>query len=114
MPMLPSRPCRHPGCPALVETPARYCQAHVGEEDAQDRDRRGGSAERGYTYQWRKIRLIKLRQNPICETTNCGHAANEVHHQDGNPRNNTPENLKALCKPCHSAIKDRGEIGYKP
>lgn len=36
----------------------------------------------------------------------CGRSRSEVervdvHHRDGNPRNNDPENLVALCKRCH-------------
>jgi len=31
----------------------------------------------------------------------------EVHHSDGNPYNNDPENLVALCKACHAIREDR-------
>lgn len=31
----------------------------------------------------------------------------EVHHKDGDRGNNDPENLEALCPPCHLAEHDR-------
>ena len=51
--------------------------------------------------QWRKIRKAVLERNPLCR--DCGAPANEVDHVDGNTANNLPDNLDALCKPCHSA-----------
>ena len=113
MPIQPARPCRHAGCPELVAMPKRYCPSHASEENTNDVLRRGGSAERGYTDHWRKVRMATLRAHPVCSIPACGHAATEVHHLDGNPRNNHPDNLQALCKSCHSSIRDRGESGYR-
>jgi len=47
------------------------------------------------------------------ECTDCGRGAGEVsgsfevHHKDGNPYNNNPENLVGLCKACHALREDR-------
>jgi len=35
--------------------------------------------------------------------------AQEIHHIDGNPRNNKPDNLIALCGTCHNRVTN-GEI----
>lgn len=113
MPYAPLKPCSNHGCPLFRKPGSMFCETHTVADDAADRDRRGSSSERGYDYQWGKIRLMKLRQNPICETPGCGHASEEVHHLDGNSLNRAQENLQALCKRHHSAIKDKGEIGYR-
>ena len=56
MPRKPKKPCKHPGCPRLVE--GTYCEEHAllhGQE-------RGDSAVRGYDSKWRKARerFLKL------------------------------------------------------
>ena len=106
------RPCSKPGCPELVPRGERYCEKHRGEERRYDRER-GSAAERGYDAHWRKVRAWKLSVSPICQ--DCLEKgkvtpAKEVHHNDGNPRNNTPENLKSLCHSCHSrrTAKEQG------
>jgi 5-methylcytosine-specific restriction protein A len=62
-----------------------------------------------YGRAWRHIRAAYIAAHPLCEE--CQRAgrltpAQEVHHilplsQGGDHR---PENLMALCKPCHSGI----------
>lgn len=48
--------------------------------------------------------------HPLCEI--CGSAfANELHHRDGNPRNNDPSNFMALCKPDHSRLTRLAQLG---
>ena len=37
----------------------------------------------------------------------CGAVAFEVHHVDGDPSNNDPDNLRPLCKGCHLSLHDR-------
>ena len=42
----------------------------------------------------------KLLPDGCCEI--CGSAKNvDVHHKDGNPQNNSPDNLQRLCRSCH-------------
>lgn len=60
MPRKPKRPCKHPGCPKLVE--GMYCEEHAllyGHE-------RGDSAVRGYDSKWRKARERFLKCHPLC------------------------------------------------
>ena len=65
---------------------------------------RGNSAERGYGRRWRKLRLLKLAQEPICETPNCGRAASQVDHKLAKAKGGEDElsNLRSLCASCHS------------
>lgn len=60
MPRKPKKPCKHPGCPKLVE--GMYCEEHAllhGQE-------RGDSAVRGYDSKWRKARERFLKCHPLC------------------------------------------------
>lgn len=103
-----ARPCREPGCPA-VATHRGWCAEHAGPAEAARRRahdaRRPSAARRGYDARWRRVRAMVLAREPRCR--DCAAAgrvtlANEVHHIDGNPRNNALDNLMPLCKPCHS------------
>ena len=60
MPRKPKKPCKHPGCPKLVE--GMYCEEHAllhGQEQ-------GDSAVRGYDSKWRKARERFLKCHPLC------------------------------------------------
>ncbi len=85
MPVAASRPCAEPGCPNLAAYRSR-CTAHK---------------LRGYGAPWRRLRARFLIANPFCF---CGAKANEVDHikprREGG--SDSPDNLQALCKPCHS------------
>lgn len=50
---------------------------------------------------WRKLRRAILdRDGWRCQR--CGRAgALEAHHVNGNPSDNRPANLAAVCRPCH-------------
>lgn len=67
-------------------------------------DERKGDDRQWYgSKQWRAVRLMTLRRQPLCP---CGAAASEVHHlADRKDRPDLAydlENLQALCKACHS------------
>lgn len=103
-----ARPCREPGCPA-VATHGGWCAEHARTAEAARRwqhdAQRGSAASRGYDARWRKVRAMVLAREPRCR--DCAAAgrvtlATEVHHLDGNPRNNALDNLVPLCKSCHS------------
>ena len=72
----------------------------------QQRKRRSSASARGYDRRWRKVRLMHLRENPLCVL--CGArgrtvAATEVDHiiplSEGGGE--AGGNLQGLCKRCH-------------
>jgi 5-methylcytosine-specific restriction protein A len=81
--MMPSMPPTHR--PARVSLP----------------DGRPSAARRGYDARWRVLRLVVLRDRPVCE--DCHRAASHhVDHVDGDVANTDLSNLRALCHSCHS------------
>lgn len=113
MPNRAKRPCRRPGCSALVE--AGYCTEHQVQPAATaDRARkqrlydqaRGSSAERGYDARWQRLRKMVLAEEPLCrECLSSGRieAASDVDHIVAKRRGGTDdrENLQGLCGTCH-------------
>ena len=109
------RPCKHSACPALTRDASGYCETHKPEYEQRQREQntryersRGSAASNGYDAQWNKVRLIKLRHNPLCE--DCQEAGRVtaavlVHHVK--PVKEHPElrltmsNLRSLCVQCH-------------
>lgn len=72
MTLAPKRPCRHPGCSALVSAPATRCAQHSVQQSAfsaarRARDRHRGTAhERGYDARWREASRGFLSRYPLC------------------------------------------------
>lgn len=73
------------------------------------------------TTRWRKLRLVKLRDNPlceICEKKGITRLADDVHHIQSFMSVSDPEarrvlafdydNLMSLCDECHSAVHKGG------
>lgn len=121
MPSKAKHPCRHPGCPALV-VDSPYCPAHQRGANAKRNraidEQRPSAAERGYDRTWQKIRLMQLRQHPLC--VECARqgltvAATEVDHIRPLAQGGTHafDNLQSLCKPCHSRKTARENWGGK-
>ena len=107
MPSTPRRPCRHIGCVEL--TADGWCIRHKAERVARyDREQR---PERGAFYSlapWKRLRLVKLNRNPVCE--DCGKVlALQVHHVmpiETHPNLSlTMTNLRSLCASCHSRLE---------
>lgn len=104
MPVKPLKPCKKRGCPELVT--GRFCAQH--EPPPAPDTRHESAAKRGYDSKWRKLRLMKLRRDPICQIRHLcrGAIATEVDHIV--PIKRAPEkrldmaNLQSACKACHS------------
>lgn len=110
MPWKKPHGCSLRGCPALTSA-GRYCKEHEPKEAAIDVDwrkaidaERGSAAARGYGHRWRKLRLIKLRMDPMCQAEGCGQVATDVDHimpkRVGG--SDDMDNLQSLCHACHS------------
>lgn len=99
MPYTPAKPCRHPGCAALVER-GRYCPAHIPPRAP---DSRPSAARRGYNKPWRHLRRAILAASPLCVACKAA-PATEVDHILPLRRGGTNDltNLQTLCKSCHS------------
>lgn len=62
------------------------------------------TSERGYGWQWQKLRLHILADEPLCRfclEQGLVTAAEEVDHIDGDSHNNDRDNLRPLCRACH-------------
>ena len=103
-PIKPKHPCNAAGCNQLTND--RFCDVHRGEVDRW----RGTPAERGYTKQWAKVRMIKLRHQPLCER--CEEqgrvkSAVIVHHikpiSEGGAVLDMG-NLMSVCTTCHGVL----------
>jgi 5-methylcytosine-specific restriction enzyme A len=64
MPYKPKRPCAYPLCPNFAEEGSSYCSAH---KQSLPQDSRASSAKRGYDRHWQKLRVMHLREFPLCE-----------------------------------------------
>jgi 5-methylcytosine-specific restriction protein A len=80
-------------------------------------DCRPSPSKRGYGRNWQRCRLAKLAADPLC--ADCRAAgriaeATEVDHVDGDVWNLAADNLRSLCKPCHSAktVRENGGLGH--
>mgnify|MGYP002735309899 CR=1 FL=1 len=63
---------------------------------------------------WQRLRRWVLDREPLCrECRRMGHPtpATDVDHVSGNPADNSPDNLQALCHACHSAKTVRERHG---
>ena len=73
-------------------------------------DNRPSPAKRGYGRRWRRLRLMALRQQPMCQWPGCSEAATDVDHivpkRDGG--DDSFGNLQGLCGSHHSQ-KTRAE-----
>ncbi len=116
MPKRPAKPCRHPGCPELVN--ARYCGPHARLHHAEF-DRGRPSFRKRYGPGWAKLRRQVLARDYLCQTDmleaqmgrrkgchprGCYNRATEAHHIIAKRQGGTDSlnNLIGLCKPCHS------------
>ena len=116
MPKKPPRPCSYPGCPALTHD--RYCREHAREIDRfYNKNLRSPESKKWYGAEWRRVRARYLQSNPLCES--CKQQgrltpATEVHHVVSLAAggSHAPENLRALCRRCHSSITAREGVRW--
>lgn len=76
------------------------------------RERRGLSTS---TTQWKKLREVVLRREPLCRLcSRIGRVqlAYAVDHIDGDSGNNDLDNLQPLCLSCHSRKTARSDGGF--
>ena len=114
MPWAPKKPCAEPGCPKLA-TKSR-CPDHEQTKRRTYERARGSSHDRGYGRQWRKLRLVVLREEPLCrEHKKKGRIvlATDVDHIKPKAEGGTDDrsNLQPLCHSCHS-VKTAREHGF--
>ena len=96
-PYKPPTRCRTTGCPELSHTPR--CTKHSREYEAK---RRATETWRDYGAEWKGVRARVLKAEPQCRI--CSMPAKEVDHIISLKEGGTHaiENLRPLCKPCHS------------
>jgi 5-methylcytosine-specific restriction protein A len=99
-----------------LHRPAHYDPQQVRRAQLQTLDRQRGSASaRGYDVAWRRLRLVVLAEAPLCcfcRERGLAVPAAEIDHIT--PIALRPDlrlvrtNLRATCKPCHSALTASG------
>lgn len=117
MPLKPQRPCRAPGCPRVSSS--GWCERHAELAKRAEKERRRRAAARRPRgpreydkRRWKNLRRMKLSNDPMCEGAGCHAPATEVDHKDGDVTNRAMENLRALCKSCHSKKTVRRDGGF--
>ncbi|MFN7019901.1 MAG: HNH endonuclease [Phycisphaerales bacterium] len=119
MPRLPPRPCRHPGCPGLVDpsSGSRVCPRHgavdglPGVSDPRGPawgGDRGSAHSRGYGARWRRLRRIILARDPVCRVCQASPAVTVDHLVPKAEGGGDDEgNLQGLCAACHTRKTQR-------
>ena len=93
---------------ALQRKATAICSAH---KQSAPIDSRASSAKRGYDRHWQKLRVMHLRQHPLCEICKSAGVIREaelVHHlKSVNDRPDLrlhADNLVSLCRDCHAKV----------
>lgn len=104
MPSRPKVPCRHPGCPELVQAGTKYCEKHKPLHPEEIRS----AGSRGYGRQWQKAARAYLAAHPLCVRCMAEGRytrATVVDHIKPHRGDQTlfwdRDNWQALCKSCH-------------
>jgi 5-methylcytosine-specific restriction protein A len=114
MPYKPKVSCKYPLCSELIETGERFCPSHK-QPTSEYEKKRNSINSKVYNTTWRRLRRLKLNNNPLCERCLAKGKviqAEEVDHVISVSQQ--PElllvmdNLQSLCTPCHSK-KTRAE-----
>ena len=115
VPMNLKRACRQPGCRNTTHNKRGYCDDHIGAGDRAYRASRPDTAEQKFyaSAQWRKVRKLKLQQDPLCEICERQHvvkAATIVHHKQEIKQGGDPfawDNIESVCASCHMRLHKR-------
>ena len=119
MPQSAPKPCKSPGCAALV-TLANYCERHRKDErqwDSPQRNRRR-RAKRALSYTsaaWQSLRRSVLTANPLCvycQQQGRVREAKVVDHINADASDNRLSNLQGLCISCHNRKTARHDGGF--
>jgi 5-methylcytosine-specific restriction protein A len=109
MPAASLKPCRQPGCAALVSV-SGYCPQHLKAQRKATDAIRDQSVRRLYNSRWRKARLVYLAQHPFCVSAQCAGravAAQVVDHIEDHKGDEARfwdvGNWQSLCSPCHNS-----------
>jgi len=106
-------PCRHGGCPTLLDRPG-FCDKHRREVFKSQRERMTvDKAEHDRFYHrvaWKKVRAVQLQLEPLCRmcrTTSKLTPATVVDHIIERSKGGADydmDNLRSVCAPCHNRI----------
>ena len=124
----PKRPCRKPGCPALVSS--GYCAAHAmavptarsiyDSTKRKDNPALALAARIRNGTQWQKVRAIHARTEPLCRDPfgdHSGYPAPRAHGHHVLPLATHPHlaydlgNLASLCVACHRKVEAMERAG---
>lgn len=88
-----------------------------GKGRTREPDMRPSAAERGYDARWRRIRMMHLRNHPLCaECLKDGRTepASEVHHKVplAAGGDHSLSNLMSVCRACHNRLEPRRVSQY--
>ena len=107
--MVPQHYCAKNQCPHLVDRGVRLCPDHAAQAGRSYNKQRDPKVFKLYGDQWRKLRRMHLRRNPLCIdclSDGITKEGQEVHHIIDHKGNRTlffdPDNLATLCKSHHS------------
>lgn len=116
MPYAAPKPCRQRGCAKITTDKRGFCDEHRKHswDQGANGEKRETAYRRGYGRDWREIRDIVLREEPLCRPCNAEGRlvyATELDHIDGDTGNNARENLQPICVQCHAkkTARDRRE-----
>ncbi|MHB1334506.1 MAG: HNH endonuclease [Candidatus Humimicrobiaceae bacterium] len=101
MPYRPKIPCKHSGCPNLINPGETYCDKHKVQSSKDYRINRPDDSFYS-TYKWKQLRDQVLIEEPSCRE--CNQPSKVADHIV--PRewggSDERENLQGLCKRCHN------------
>jgi len=111
MPVKPKKKCNYLGCRRL--TKGKYCKEHEHlDMNTKFRNKKGTTHKWYYSEFWRKLRILKLTENPLCEYCDTITPANTVDHMIDWKTGKTEEekwrlfsdydNLRSSCTSCHN------------